>query len=70
MPVEKRAIWEKVLGLFFGREIRPMPRFANANVHAFLALDSATMSDGWLVVGLRRATPTAPQSKTVSEVSR
>lgn len=70
MPVEKRAIWEKVLGLFFGREIHPMPRFANANVHTVLALDSLNMSDGWLAVGLRRATPTAPQPQTVSEVSR
>ena len=68
--VDKRVIWEKVLGLFFAREIRPMPRFPNANVHAFLDLDSLTMSDGWLVVGLRRAAPATPQPQIVSEVSR
>lgn len=70
VPVDKRPIWEKVLGLFFAREIRPMPRFPNANVRAFLDLDSLTLSDGWLVVGLRRAAPAGPQPQTVSEVSR
>jgi hypothetical protein len=60
-----------VLGLFFAREIRPMPRFPNANVQEFLALDYLDVSDGWLVVGLRRAAAaTAPQKHALSEVTR
>jgi hypothetical protein len=71
LPIDKRGIWESVLGLFFAREIRPMPRFPNANVQEFLALDYLDVSDGWLVVGLRRAAAaTAPQKHALSEVTR
>jgi hypothetical protein len=71
VPADKRAIWQNVLGLFFAREIRPMPKFANANVRQFLALHYFEVTDGWLVAGLRRAAaPTHSQPQALTEVSR
>lgn len=71
LPADKRGVWQNVLGLFFGREIRPMPRFANANVQQFLALNYFDVTDGWLVVGLRRAAaPSERQPPPLSEAPR
>lgn len=69
-PADKQAIWQNVLGLFFAREIRPMQRFANANVQQFLALDFLEASDAWLVVGLRRSAAPAEQPRASGQASR
>lgn len=59
VPAAVRPVWEEVLGLFCAREIRPLPRFPNRLARQVFALAHLHAADGWLVVGLRRATPDA-----------
>lgn len=59
VPAAVRPVWEAVLGLFCAREIRPLPRFPNRLARQVFALAHLHTADGWLVVGLRRATPDA-----------
>ncbi len=71
VPIGKRAVWQNVLGLFFGHELHPMPRFPNARVQPFLELDYLNVIDGWMVVGLRRAvSATERRPQPLSEVLR
>lgn len=57
VPAAVRTVWEEVLGLFCARDIRPLPRFPNRLARQILTLAHLQAADGWLVVGLRRATP-------------
>lgn len=71
LSAEKRAIWTKTLDLFFGKTIRPMPKFRNASFSPFLQLGYLNISEGWLVVGAARSLPaTGPLESFTKEVSR
>jgi hypothetical protein len=58
-PPDKVAVWTKALDLFFGRTIRPMPKFRNASFSSFLRLGYLNLIDGWLVIGTARS-PVSP----------
>jgi len=57
VPAGVRPVWEEVLGLFCAHDIRPLPRFPNRLARQILAPAHLHAADGWLVVGLERATP-------------
>jgi len=68
---DKVAVWTQALDLFFGKAIRPMPKFRNASFSSFLRVGYLNLTDGWLVIGVTRSTvSTAPSSRSAEEVSR
>lgn len=56
-PADKVDIWEETLGLFFGKSIRPMPKFRNSSFPEFMRMGYLNISDGWLVAGAERTSP-------------
>jgi len=54
VPPETRAAWQEALGLFFGRAIRPLPRYRPAGFSEQLRLGYIDIRDGWLVVAAER----------------
>lgn len=60
VPADARQVWERVLSLFCGREILPLPRFPNRKARQVFRLARLEAADGWLVVGLERASDAAP----------
>jgi hypothetical protein len=54
VPPEIRAAWQETLGLFFGREIRPLPRYRPSGLSEHLKLGYVDVQRGWLVVGAER----------------
>ncbi len=59
VPPEIRAAWQETLGLFFGREIRPLPRYRPSGLSEHLKLGYVDVQRGWLVVGAERVPDTA-----------
>ena len=71
LPAEKRAIWNKTFDLFFGKTLRPAPKFRNSSFSAFLRLDYLNLSEGWLVIGAARTLPAdAASTQSPEEVLR
>lgn len=57
VPPEKAAAWEEAVGLFFGRSIRPLPRYRPTGMSQHLAIGHLAVQGGWLVVGAARVEP-------------
>jgi hypothetical protein len=53
-----RAAWTELVDLFFGRALRPLPRYQPNGVDASLRLIHASLRDGWLVLAIEHV-PTA-----------
>jgi hypothetical protein len=60
VPADARQVWERVLPLFCGREVLPLPRFPNRKARQVFRLARLEAADGWLIVGLERASDAAP----------
>ena len=71
LPAEKVAVWTKTLDLFFGKTIRPMPKFRSSSFSSFLRLGYLSLKDGWLVIGVARlSVSTDSSSHAYNEVHR
>jgi hypothetical protein len=68
---ETIAVWTQTLDLFFGKTIRPKPKFRNSSFSSFLRVGYLNLNDGWLVIGVARSpVSTAPRSPSGEEVSK
>ena len=57
LPAATERIWTEALDRFWGKSIRPLPRFPNASFHELMRVAHLEITDGWLVVGTRRVSP-------------
>ena len=68
---DQAAVWTQALDLFFGKIIRPMPKFRNSSFSSFLRLGYLNLNGGWLVIGAARSpVSTAPSSPSEEKVPR
>jgi hypothetical protein len=51
VPADTAAAWEAALGLFFPREIVPLPRYRPSGFSQYLRTTHLDVSQGWLTVG-------------------
>jgi hypothetical protein len=70
LPDDIAIVWKEVLGRFFGKSIRPMPKFRNQAFPQFLQLGYLELDGGWLVIGAARVPEASSAITTVSAEER